>query len=151
MSPLRQRFIEDLQLRNRSPRTISCYVRHVSKFARHFGRSSHGAHHDVRHRLAGQRGGGVAGGPHRRPLQDVAGRLRQGPEAALGALVTDTAGTDASLVATPPQPPLVVSGNQFGSTDGHASIKTTMIYTHVRRDRSTPVGVIPPAASARLR
>ena len=39
MSPLRQRFIEDLQLRNRSPRTISCYVRHVSKFARHFGRS----------------------------------------------------------------------------------------------------------------
>jgi integrase/recombinase XerD len=37
MTPLRQRFIEDLQLRNRSPRTIACYVRHVANFAKHFG------------------------------------------------------------------------------------------------------------------
>lgn len=39
MTPLRQRFMHDLQLRNRSPRTISCYVAHVAAFARHFGRS----------------------------------------------------------------------------------------------------------------
>lgn len=39
MTPLRQRFVEDLQLRNRSPRTIEAYVRHVKAFATHFGRS----------------------------------------------------------------------------------------------------------------
>lgn len=39
MTPLRQRFIEDLQLRNRSPRTIECYVFHLRKFAAHFGQS----------------------------------------------------------------------------------------------------------------
>jgi integrase/recombinase XerD len=39
MTPLRQRFIEDLQLRNRSPRTIECYVFHVRQFAVHFKRS----------------------------------------------------------------------------------------------------------------
>lgn len=36
MTPLRQRMIEDLQLRNRSPKTVSCYVGHVSRFAQHF-------------------------------------------------------------------------------------------------------------------
>lgn len=39
MTPLRQRLIDDLKLRNRSPRTISCYVRAVARFAAHFGRS----------------------------------------------------------------------------------------------------------------
>jgi site-specific recombinase XerD len=39
MSELRQRFIEDMQLRNLSPRTIEVYVYHVSCFAKHFGRS----------------------------------------------------------------------------------------------------------------
>jgi site-specific recombinase XerD len=39
MTPLRQRFIEDLQRRNYSPRTVETYVRHVAYFARHFGRS----------------------------------------------------------------------------------------------------------------
>lgn len=39
MTPLRQRMIEDLQLRNRSPNTIKCYVWHVSRFASHFNRS----------------------------------------------------------------------------------------------------------------
>src|SRR3990172_12030849 len=39
MSPLRQRMIEDMQVRNLSPRTIECYVRHVASFAKHFGRS----------------------------------------------------------------------------------------------------------------
>lgn len=39
MTPLRQRLIHDLQIRNRSPRTIECYVAHVAAFARHFGRS----------------------------------------------------------------------------------------------------------------
>jgi len=39
MTPLRQRFIEDLQLRNRSPRTIECYVMHLKAYALHFGQS----------------------------------------------------------------------------------------------------------------
>jgi integrase/recombinase XerD len=39
MTPLRQRFIEDLQLRNRSPRTVECYVFHLKKFAAHCGAS----------------------------------------------------------------------------------------------------------------
>jgi site-specific recombinase XerD len=39
MTPLRQRLIQDLQLRNYAPRTIDCYVRAVAGFAQHFGRS----------------------------------------------------------------------------------------------------------------
>jgi site-specific recombinase XerD len=39
MTPLRQRFIEDLQLRNRAPDTIEAYVQQVARFALHFGRS----------------------------------------------------------------------------------------------------------------
>ena len=39
MSPLRKRFIEDLELRNRSQNTIDAYVSHVARFAQHFGRS----------------------------------------------------------------------------------------------------------------
>lgn len=39
MTPLRQRFVDDLRLRNRSPRTIERYVAHVARFAKHFGRS----------------------------------------------------------------------------------------------------------------
>lgn len=36
MTPLRQRFIQDLQLRNRSPRTIEVYVFHLRQFAAFF-------------------------------------------------------------------------------------------------------------------
>ncbi len=39
MPPLRQRMIEDMRIRNLSPRTIECYVRQVARFAEHFGRS----------------------------------------------------------------------------------------------------------------
>ena len=39
MTPLRQRFIQDLQLRNRSPKTIEAYVYHLRELARHFHRS----------------------------------------------------------------------------------------------------------------
>jgi integrase/recombinase XerD len=39
MTPLRQRFVHDLQLRNYAPRTISCYTDAVARFAAHFGRS----------------------------------------------------------------------------------------------------------------
>jgi site-specific recombinase XerD len=39
MSVLRQRFTQDLQLRNYSARTIDCYVRAVARFAAHFRRS----------------------------------------------------------------------------------------------------------------
>ena len=39
MTPLRQRFIEDLRLRNYARRTIETYVSQVAAFAKHFGRS----------------------------------------------------------------------------------------------------------------
>jgi site-specific recombinase XerD len=39
MTPLRQRFIEDMQLRNYAPATIEAYVDGVARFAKHFGRS----------------------------------------------------------------------------------------------------------------
>jgi integrase/recombinase XerD len=39
MTPLRQRFIDDLRLRNYSPRTIEAYVAGVARFAKHFNRS----------------------------------------------------------------------------------------------------------------
>ena len=39
MTPLRQRYIEDLQLAHFAPSTIKVYVHAVSAFARYFGRS----------------------------------------------------------------------------------------------------------------
>ena len=39
MSPLRQRMIEDLTIRNLSPETQRSYVHHVAKFSRFFGQS----------------------------------------------------------------------------------------------------------------
>jgi integrase/recombinase XerD len=39
MTPLRQRLLDDLRLRNYAERTIEAYVGGVARFARHFGRS----------------------------------------------------------------------------------------------------------------
>jgi integrase/recombinase XerD len=39
MTPLRQRFIEDMQLRNFAPGTQRSCVHHIAEFARYFGRS----------------------------------------------------------------------------------------------------------------
>ena len=50
MTPLRQRFIEDLQLRNRSPKTIATYVYHVRELARYFKQSPEQLGDDQIHR-----------------------------------------------------------------------------------------------------
>jgi integrase/recombinase XerD len=42
MTPLRQRFIDDLRLRNYAPTTIDTYVGCLVRFSRHFGRSPDG-------------------------------------------------------------------------------------------------------------
>jgi hypothetical protein len=39
MTPLRQRMIEEMTLRNLAPRTVQVYVEHVAKFAKHLGKS----------------------------------------------------------------------------------------------------------------
>jgi integrase/recombinase XerD len=39
MTPLRKRFLEDLQLRNFAPKTIRIYLGAVVRFAAHFNRS----------------------------------------------------------------------------------------------------------------
>jgi integrase/recombinase XerD len=39
MTPLRQRMLEDMQVRNLSPHTQRAYIQNVARFARHFGRS----------------------------------------------------------------------------------------------------------------
>lgn len=50
MTPLRQRFIQDLQLRNRSPRTIEAYVFHLKEFAGYYHQSPEQLGQDQVHR-----------------------------------------------------------------------------------------------------
>src|ERR1700733_10384670 len=39
ISPLRQRMIDDMTVRNFAPNTILCYLKQVSYFSQHFGKS----------------------------------------------------------------------------------------------------------------
>ena len=39
MTPLRQRMIKDMEIRNFSPQTMKGYVFHVAQFAKHFKKS----------------------------------------------------------------------------------------------------------------
>ncbi len=39
MTPLRQRMLEDLRIRNYAPSTVKCYIRSVAEFAKHFNKS----------------------------------------------------------------------------------------------------------------
>ena len=39
MTLLRQRMLEDLRIRNYAPSTVTCYVRAVAQFAKHFNKS----------------------------------------------------------------------------------------------------------------
>jgi len=39
MTPLRQRMLEDMRIRNFTPRTQETYISQVSRFAKHFKRS----------------------------------------------------------------------------------------------------------------
>lgn len=39
MTPLRQRFLDDMRLQNLAPETLRAYVRAVARYARHFARS----------------------------------------------------------------------------------------------------------------
>ena len=39
MTLLRQRMLEDLRIRNYAPSTVTCYVRAVAQFAKHFNQS----------------------------------------------------------------------------------------------------------------
>jgi integrase/recombinase XerD len=39
MTPLRQRVLEELQIRNYSPNTVRAYIRSIAEFAKHFGKS----------------------------------------------------------------------------------------------------------------
>ncbi|MCE9591259.1 MAG: site-specific integrase [Planctomycetes bacterium] len=39
MTPLRQRMIEEMELRNFAPRTVALYVENAARFAKHFGKS----------------------------------------------------------------------------------------------------------------
>jgi len=41
MTPLRQRMLEDLQIRNYSPNTVAAYIRRVAEFAKHYSNTLH--------------------------------------------------------------------------------------------------------------
>jgi hypothetical protein len=70
ISPLRQRMIDDMTVRNFAPNTILCYLKQVSYFAQHFGKSpDHLGPEEIRTYPdlfgQGEEGWGSAAGPWR--------------------------------------------------------------------------------------
>ena len=112
MTPLRQRYIQDLQLRNYSPKTQEVYVECVALFARHFGKSPDRlGPEDIR---TYQKPGSLSATAGRSPASSSAG-----PE--------PPAGLEGALPATHGGEPVAVSPVWFGSSGSDSDLADSVL------------------------